>query len=164
MLEMNGTSLLASSAAHLQLKSCQQGQQPQDYTKAWEEYYKKQGGRCGGFSDQPCVVDCSQVKLPHRWPRQVPLSLEAIQTTAQPRPSIIASRRLTMARVALGPWEQHRRPSSFSRRPGDKTLTKLFSFYTGLFISLLGVGVVGGVEFSLNEKLRVVSNKPEVEI
>lgn len=24
-------------------RSGQQGQQPQDYTKAWEEYYKKQG-------------------------------------------------------------------------------------------------------------------------
>uniref|UniRef100_A0AAQ5ZQL1 K Homology domain-containing protein n=1 Tax=Amphiprion ocellaris TaxID=80972 RepID=A0AAQ5ZQL1_AMPOC len=25
------------------IKTCQQSQQPQDYTKAWEEYYKKQG-------------------------------------------------------------------------------------------------------------------------
>ncbi|KAL6489870.1 hypothetical protein MHYP_G00002150 [Metynnis hypsauchen] len=71
----------------------QQGQQLQDYTKAWEEYYKKQG--------------------------QAAPQTDAIQTTAQPGPSIIASRRLTMARVALGPWEQHRRPSRYA--PTDIT-------------------------------------------
>lgn len=41
--------------AFVSLRSAgQQGQQPQDYTKAWEEYYKKQG-KCPDASGWPGV-------------------------------------------------------------------------------------------------------------
>ncbi|KAL6489874.1 hypothetical protein MHYP_G00002190 [Metynnis hypsauchen] len=154
----------------------QQGQQLQDYTKAWEEYYKKQGGRCGGFSDQPCVADCSQflmsaMDIAGQGAPQT-AAVDASQPGRQPDYSAAWAEYYRQQAAYYGKSgsrsmraaPQAQQLQQASRQQSDKTLTELFSSYTGLFISLLGMGVVGGVEFSLNEKLRVVSNKPEVEI
>ncbi|KAL6489869.1 hypothetical protein MHYP_G00002140 [Metynnis hypsauchen] len=149
MLEMNGTSLLASSAAHLQLKSCQQGQQLQDYTKAWEEYYKKQGQAAPQVATAGASEPGGHPDYSAAWAEYY-RQQAAYYGKSGSRP------------MRAAPQAQQLQQAS--RQQSDKTLTKLFSSYTGLFISLLGMGVVGGAEFSLNEKLRVVSNKPEVEI
>ncbi|KAL6489861.1 hypothetical protein MHYP_G00002060 [Metynnis hypsauchen] len=120
MLEMNGTSLLASSAAHLQLKFCQQGQQLQDYTKAWEEYYKKQGQAAPQKAAAGASEPGHQPDYSAAWAEYY-RQQAAYYGKSGSRP--------------MGAAPQAQQLQQASRQQSDKTLTKLFSSYTGLFMS-----------------------------
>ncbi|KAL6489875.1 hypothetical protein MHYP_G00002200 [Metynnis hypsauchen] len=102
----------------------QQGQQLQDYTKAWEEYYKKQGQA----APQAAAAGGSQ---PGGQPDYSAAWAEYYRQQA-------AYYGQSGSRPMGAPQAQQLQQAS--RQQSDKTLTKLFSSYTGLFISLLGMG------------------------
>ncbi|KAL6489868.1 hypothetical protein MHYP_G00002130 [Metynnis hypsauchen] len=104
----------------------QQGQQLQDYTKAWEEYYKKQVlNVCDGHCRSRWPTDGCHPDYSAAWAEYY-RQQAAYYGQSGSRP--------------MGAAPQAQQLQQASRQQSDKTLTKLFSSYTGLFISLLGMG------------------------